>query len=156
MRTDSHGRRTVLKALGVGGVAALAGCLGDDDDSENGGETEDNGGDEGFAIPAGETIQLDGYVSHWEGVAPAEIDGEENPTLILEAGEEYTFEWTNADGIVHDLTIGDANGDMVNGLQSDEVNSEGGSATLDVTASEEMAEYFCSYHASQSGEIVVE
>ena len=38
-----HSRRTALRTLGIGGVAILAGCLGDDDDAGAGDDHEDDG-----------------------------------------------------------------------------------------------------------------
>ncbi|WP_440769238.1 plastocyanin/azurin family copper-binding protein [Natronorubrum sp. DTA28] len=147
-----HTRRTVLKAAGATTIAAVAaGCLGGDDD--NG----DDNGDDTYEIDPGTDIVVDGYNSHWEGVEPSAIDGVENPTLVLEEGEDYTIEWVNADNMAHDLQIWDDGGDVVDELATDEVAAEGDSASLDFTASSEMAAYVCSLHSgSQYADLVVE
>ncbi|GEM_PF-1182664 len=168
-QTRRFGRRTFTITLGSALAVGLAGCADDTDGPEpddDGDEPEDDGdepdddddaGDtDGYEIDAGTEIVLDGYSTHWEGLEPSEIEGEENPTLVLEAGEEYTIEWVNADGVLHDLQIWDDD-DVVDDLVSDEVEEEGESATLEFEASEEMASYVCSYHqAQQIGDLVVE
>lgn len=90
---------------------------------------------------AGE-IELEGETGGWEGVAPADIDGETNPTLSLEAGEEYTVTWTNEDEQPHNFVIEDADG---NALVSSDIIDEG-SQTVEFTATDEMAEYYCEVH----------
>ncbi|MFU8867027.1 PKD domain-containing protein [Natronococcus sp.] len=156
-----HTRRTVLKAAGASTIAvALAGCSGDDDDGSNGDDGDDGNGDDGdgeFEIEAGTEIVLDGYASHWEGVEPSEIEGEQNPTLVLEEGEEYTIEWINADGVTHDLQIWDESDDLVDDLATDSVDAEDEGDSLEFTADPEMVTYVCEYHAAnQVGDLVVE
>jgi hypothetical protein len=154
-----HTRRTVLKAAGASVfVIATAGCLGDDGDDEGGDNGDDAGGDDNeFEIDPETEIVLDGYSSHWEGIEPSEIDGEENPTLILEDGEEYTMEWINADGVDHDLQIWDDSNDLVDDLATDSISDEGEGDSLKFTASDEMTTYVCEYHdANQVGDLVVE
>ncbi|WP_394739940.1 PKD domain-containing protein [Natronococcus roseus] len=149
-----HTRRTVLKAAGASTIAiALAGCAGDDDN----GDDEENGADGEFEIEAGTEIVLDGYSSHWEGLEPSEIEGEENPTLVLEEGEEYTMEWINADGVAHDLQIWDEDDELVDDLATDSIEDEGESDSLEFTAEPEMVTYVCEYHeTNQIGDLVVE
>lgn len=154
-------RRTVLKAAGASTIAiAAAGCLGDDGDNgeDENGETEENGDGNGeFQIEAGAEIVLDGYSSHWEGVEPSEIEGENNPTLLLEEGEDYTIEWINADGVNHDLQIWDESDDLVDDLATDSIDAEGESDSLEFTADPDMTTYVCEYHSSnQVGDLVVE
>ena len=146
-------RRTVLKATGATlALALVAGCTGDDDDGGDDGGGGDAGG---FEVAPG-TVSFDGYSSHWEGVG-GDIDGERNPTLVLEDGGEYTFEWTNADNMLHDLQIWDADEDVVDDLISDETDVDGETVSLTFTASADMAYYVCSYHqVQQIGELVVE
>lgn len=149
------GRRKMLAASGAALTIGLAGCTGngDDDDDDNGFQDSD---DE-FDIAPGTTVELDGYADYWIGQAPADIENIINPTLVLEAGEEYTFEWTNADGVTHDLQIRDEAGDAVDDLVSDTVGSEGDGDSLTFEASSEMVTYICSFHpTSQVGDIVVE
>ncbi|WP_331233992.1 cupredoxin domain-containing protein [Natronorarus salvus] len=167
-QTRRFGRRSFTITLGSALAVGLAGCAdnsdGPDADGDDGNEPEDDdagnddaGDADGYEIAGGTDIVLDGYSTHWEGVEPGEIEGEENPTLVLEAGEEYTIEWINADDVLHDLQIWDDGGDVVDDLVSDEVDTEGESATLEFEASEGMANYVCNYHqAQQIGDLVVE
>ncbi|ELY54589.1 blue (type 1) copper domain-containing protein [Natronococcus amylolyticus DSM 10524] len=154
-----HTRRTVLKAAGASTIAiALAGCAGDDDNGDDNDDEENgNGADGEFEIEAGTEIVLDGYSSHWEGLEPSEIEGEENPTLVLEEGEEYTMEWINADGVTHDLQIWDEDDELVDDLATDSIDDEGESDSLEFTAEPEMVTYVCEYHeTNQIGDLVVE
>ncbi|WP_436343299.1 PKD domain-containing protein [Natronorubrum sp. FCH18a] len=146
-----HTRRTVLKAAGASTIAAVvAGCSGSDDDD---GDSDDDT----FEIDSGTEIVVHGYNSHWEGAAPDDIDDLENPTLVLEEGEQYTIEWVNGDDIAHDLQIWDADDEVVDELATEEVADEGEGATLEFTADAEMVTYVCSFHSgSQRGELVVE
>ena len=160
MTTEIDRRRFIGVTAATASAALLAGCSDDDgppaDDGDNG---DGDGADEpdGFAIDPGTEVVLDGYTQHWEGVAPAAIEGEENPTLVLEEGAEYTFEWINADNVMHDLQLRDDSGDVVNDLETDPVQEEGESATLEVTADSAIATYVCSYHVgTQSGDIAIE
>jgi plastocyanin len=141
-------------------VVAAAGCLGDDD-----GESDDNGEDDGngdnadgeFKIDPGTEVVLDGYSSHWEGVEPSDIDGEQNPTLVLEDGGDYTIEWINADGVNHDLQIWDEDDELIDDLATESISDEGEGDSLSFTADAEMATYVCEYHATnQVGDLVVE
>ena len=54
----------------------------------------------------------------------SEIEGENNPTLLLEEGEDYTIEWINADGVNHDLQIWDESDDLVDDLATDSIDAE--------------------------------
>ena len=151
-------RRTVVKTTGAAiATALIAGCLGGDDDGDDGngdGNGSGNGNDE-FAIDSGTDVVLDGYASHWEGVEPSAIDGVENPTLVLEEGGEYTFEWINADGMAHDLQLQDDGGDALE--STDEIDAEGEGATLEFTADADMVTYICTLHPNnQVGDLVVE
>ncbi|NGM68201.1 PKD domain-containing protein [Natronolimnobius sp. AArcel1] len=142
-------------------TAVVAGCLGDDDD-ETAADTGDDGtdtdaGSNGIEIEAGTEIVFDGYTHHWAGLEPDAIAGDENPTLILEEGGEYTMEWINADGVTHDLQIWDESDDVVDDLATDSINEEGDSDSLEFTAESEMVTYVCSYHVgTQVGDLVVE
>lgn len=95
-------------------------------------------------------IALEGETAGWQGISPADIEGETNPTLSLEPGEDYVVEWTNADGMGHNFAIVDGSGEEL--LASDIITD--GSQTVEFTASEEMAEYFCQPHPqSMRGDI---
>ncbi|WP_306055655.1 CHRD domain-containing protein [Natronococcus wangiae] len=95
-------------------------------------------------------IELAGSTGGWEGVAPAEIEGEENPTLTLEPGEEYTVTWANEDGQPHNFVIETEDDEH---LVETEIISEG-NQTVEFTATEDMAEYYCEVHPdSMQGDI---
>lgn len=158
-----HTRRTLLKAAGASTFAiAVAGCLGSDDNDNDGDDGNDDGNNDagavdGFEIDAGTEIEFDGYTQYWEGLEPADIAGEQNPTLVLEEGGEYTMTWINADGVTHDLQIWDDNGDLVDDLATESIGAEGDSDSLEFEATAEMTTYICQYHTgSQVGDIVVE
>ena len=167
-------RRTVLTACAPG-AASLAGSgnpLSDSGDSGSNGtsddETNDTMGDETTSTNTngttgnessggtGEssTIQLGGESQGWTGQEPEAISGETNPTLELQVGETYEIVWENLDGAEHELILVDENGEEVEA--SDESESEGETVSLEFTAGEELAEYFCEYHPdAMRGEIEV-
>lgn len=95
-------------------------------------------------------IELEAYAGGWEGVIhrgppdpPGDkIEGETNPTLTFEKGVDYTITWTNEDGQPHNFVIEDIDGEEI--VQT-EVISEG-SQTVEFTATEVMAEYYCEVH----------
>ncbi|MFC7007935.1 cupredoxin domain-containing protein [Halalkalicoccus salilacus] len=119
--TTRFSRRKVLITAGAIGVGAAAG---------------------GFASAQqeqGQEFQLEGETSGWVGSG-----GETNPTLSLQAGTDYTVTWENTDGAIHDFAIRDSNGETL--VQSDPINEEGATQTVEFTASEDMATYLCTYH----------
>lgn len=100
----------------------------------------------------GQEIQLVGMIEAWEGVAPADIEGQTNPTLALTAGQDYTVTWENGDGAPHNFAIRDSNGENV--IASDIMGEEGETQSVQFTASEEMAQYVCEVHpSSMVGEV---
>jgi hypothetical protein len=111
---------------------------GDGDNGEDGGDND--------TIDPGTTIEVDGVVGGWKGVSPSGIEGKTNPTLSLEAGEEYTVEWTNADGVPHDFVIQDSERNEIVGTEI--VLEKGVTTPLMFTASSEMARYICTVHPS--------
>ncbi len=149
-------RKTMKLAGAAAATAVVAGCS-DDDDGNGNGDDNGNGDAEAIEIEAGETIEFEGLTAGWVGVAPSSIEGEENPTLALEAGEDYEMGWNEGDGSGHNIEIRDDGGDVVDDLSTD-VESEGGDDQfLDFTAEEEMAEYVCEPHAgTMVGELQVE
>ena len=150
---DNTTRRTFILTSSAVITAGLAGCIGDDDNENNG----DADGPDQFEIDPGTTVVLDGYASHWEGVQPSDIEEVDNPTLVLEEGGEYEFEWINADGMTHDLQIWDESNNVVDDLTTDATGDEGEGFTLEFTASSEMTTYVCSFHrTNQIGDLVVE
>ncbi|QLG29654.1 twin-arginine translocation signal domain-containing protein (plasmid) [Halorarum halophilum] len=123
------------------GTDGGGGGTGTGDGGGGGGGNGGGGGGNGGGASAYEFL---GRVEAWIGQSPAAIEGQENPTLQLQAGQEYEVTWINDDGVPHDFTIQDADG---NNLQQTELLSEeGASATLTFTASEEMAQYICTVH----------
>ena len=151
-------RRDLLRLAGASTVVFLAGC-GNDDEADPDDEDEDEpdeAADEDWA--AVDEFYFDGQVSHWGGIEPAFLEGEENPTITLIEGQEYDFRWVNADGILHNLEIRDEDGEIIEDYQSDDVEEEGEETTLEgVTATEEMTTYICTYHEStQVGDITIE
>lgn len=142
---EQHNRRWFLKASGATlATAAFAGCIGDDDDADP---------DEWEGV---DRIVLRGYQSHWEGVEPSHIEGDQNPTLVLFEGQEYTFEWINGDGLRHDLQIFDADNNLVEDYASEVLDNAEESTTMQVTATPAMARYICTFHsATQVGDIEI-
>ncbi|WP_246308091.1 cupredoxin domain-containing protein [Halorarum salinum] len=108
--------------------------------------TAEDGGDgtEGTGTEGSADFGLGGDAQAWEGQAPADIEGEGNPTLTLEAGTAYALVWENLDGIQHGFAIEDRNGEDL--LATDLVGEQGATQTVEFTASEEMAEYHCQVH----------
>ncbi|GAB3041336.1 PQQ-dependent sugar dehydrogenase [Natronobiforma cellulositropha] len=89
-------------------------------------------------------FELGGESSRWVGQAPDEIEGEDNPTLVLEEGETYEVVWENLDGIGHNFVIIDDEGDQL--VSTDIVTGEGETQAVEFEADEEMAEYYCEPH----------
>lgn len=147
-RESTLSRRTLVKATGAAAATAVvAGCNGNDDDDE----------DAEFEIDPGTEVVFLGEDT-WIGSEPAEIDGESNPTLVLEEGEEYTFTWEQGDGRAHNLEIRDDAGDPVDGLASEVTDSpeDDDDLPLEFEASDDMTTYRCQPHPSMEGQIVVE
>ncbi|WP_380680849.1 DUF7133 domain-containing protein [Salinigranum sp. GCM10025319] len=118
---------------------------GDGDDG-----SDDGGDDTPEAIPAGTTIEFDTPSNEiFAATAPSSISGTDNPTLTLEEGAEYTVEWTNTNGSIHNFQIMDtdetgATDGVIAG--TDLVQTQGESASVTFTASTEMVRYRCQPH----------
>lgn len=127
-------RRTMLKIAGAtGAVVGLGGVS---------------------MAQQGADFQLEGVTSGWVGQAPDEIEGETNPTLDVVAGEEYVVEWTNGDGAGHNFAIENDAGEVV--FESDIMDDEGETQTVEFTVEEDFAEYFCQPHSgSMRGTLAV-
>ncbi|OVE84145.1 cupredoxin domain-containing protein [Natronolimnobius baerhuensis] len=89
-------------------------------------------------------IVLEGRTTGWVGVEPDDIDGERNPTLELEAGTEYVLVWENEDGVGHNFVIEDDDGENL--VETEIISGSGETQTVEFTAEEGMAEYYCAPH----------
>src|SRR6056297_1401736 len=136
MAQDEHiSRRRMLQLTGVAASTALvAGCGGGGGNGGNGGN---GGGGGGIEIEPGTAIEFDGQTSGWEGLAPSAIEGEVNPTLVLQEGETYEIGWTVGDGAQHNIEIRKESDEVVDGLQT-EVVTEPEDQWLEFEASPEM------------------
>ncbi|WP_081655483.1 PQQ-dependent sugar dehydrogenase [Halopiger goleimassiliensis] len=122
----------------------------DQDDAAADGSDQDAPADDG----AGEFV-FNGVIPGWFGMEPAEIDGTENPTLELTAGETYRFTWENGDGQPHNVVILDANDDILE--RTAIVRELGETQTLEFEATPEMDRYVCEVHpGTMTGRIRVE
>lgn len=100
----------------------------------------------------GSEFALDGDSDGWMGTAPEAISGETNPTLQVQAGETYTFTWTNVDGSPHNVVIADADGNAIE--RTAIIETEGETQSLEFEATAEMSTYYCEVHSdSMRGEI---
>lgn len=147
--------------------ALLAGCMrgGPRGGGPRGGGPRDGGPDDdgtggdgnGVQIDPGTGIEFSAQTSHWEGLAPSSIEGAENPTLVLQEGEDYTIGWTEGDGGSHNIEIRDENDEVVDGLSTDVVSEPDENQILELTASGEMARYVCAPHANtMRGELQID
>lgn len=136
-----------MRLTGATAVSTLlAGCMrggprdgGPDDDGTGG-----DGG--GVQIDPRTDIEFSAQNSHWEGLAPSSIEGAENPTLVLQEGEDYTVGWTEGDGGGHNIEIRDENDEVVDDLSTEVVSEPDEDQILEITASSEMAQYICAPH----------
>ncbi|ELY98335.1 blue (type 1) copper domain-containing protein, partial [Natrialba chahannaoensis JCM 10990] len=162
---NSTTRRTILKVSGaVGATAFLAGCAddnGNDDENDDDDPAPDENDNDEADVEDWEDvdeIMLDGITSGWVGMEPDVIADEENPTLVLFEGESYDITWENGDGAQHNIEIVDEDDEVVDDLETDNMDEEGETQTLEVDeVTDEMAEYVCRPHETQMrGEIDVQ
>lgn len=140
----------------------LAGCMrggprdgGPRDGGPGDGGNDGDGGE--VEIEPGTDIEFSAQTSHWEGLAPSSIEGAENPTLILQEGEDYTIGWTQGDGGGHNIEIRDENDAVVDNLSTEVVSDPDEDQILAITASSEMALYVCDPHENtMRGDIRIE
>jgi len=100
-------------------------------------------------------ILLGGQTQHWFGLGPESIRGTENPDLELEAGTTYRFVWMNLDGAPHEPVVEDADGNVLASTAPARV--PGVTRTVTFEATEEMVEYYCTFHPnSMRGAVQVE
>ncbi|ELY75346.1 plastocyanin/azurin family copper-binding protein [Natrinema pallidum] len=144
----------MLQLTGVAASTAfIAGCggggNGNGNGNGNGGGGGNGGGSGGYEIEPGTTIDFSGETSHWEGLAPSAIEGEENPTLILQEGEDYTIGWSEGNGQPHNMEIRNENDEVIGDLSTEVVSEPDESQMLDITASSDMYQYVCQPHEAQ-------
>jgi len=135
-------RKTMKLAGAAAATAVVAGCSDDD----NGDDGDDEA--ESFDIEPGTDIELDGQTGGWVGIAPSEIEGVENPTLVLEEGGDYEIGWSEGDGQGHNIEIRDGDDAVVDNLSTDIVDEPDDDQWLEFTADAEMADYVCEPHAN--------
>ncbi|WP_290809984.1 twin-arginine translocation signal domain-containing protein [Halovivax sp.] len=156
-RNNPVSRRTALKLTGAAAsVAVLAGCSGNGADADDTNGDGGNGGGDEFEIAAGESILLEGITGGWEG-ADGDYEGVQNPTFVLEDGEDYEIGWVQGDGGSHNVELWDENEEMVDGYGTDLTDDPGDDGDfLEFTATDEIAYYRCNPHPDMQGEIRVE
>lgn len=142
-QTDSYRRRAVLLA-GAAGAASLAGC----GDPFGAYDSQDAGGQNETLTPRlqGEAviIRLAARDGQWDGIGPSGIEGDDNPTLTMNDGEDYVIVWENLDGDRHQFALLDSQG---NEIASTEPSTEYGRIrSVEVIATEDIAEYYCPFH----------
>lgn len=125
---ESVTRRTFIRATGA--TAAGAAGVATSDDAAAKQETQ--------------TYRFGGEVAGWQGRAPPEIEGEVNPTIELEAGQEYEFWFENIDGAPHNIALQDSEGNVI--VRSDNITQEGATASVTFTATPQMVQYICTIH----------
>ena len=137
---DDRGRRTFLKSsallVGAAGMAGTAGLAQAQDDVV-------------------ETFELEGNTPGWVWVAPAEIEGETNPTLEFdEEGGRYRVRWENGDGDPHNFVIRDADGNNL--VESEMLMSAGDTDEVEFEATTDMVVYLCEPHPGRMrGDVMV-
>ncbi|UTF52256.1 cupredoxin domain-containing protein [Natronosalvus rutilus] len=107
------------------------------------GADEDESASDGAGSDEGD-FRLLGNAAAWMGDAPDAIADTENPPLELEEGTEYVLVWENVDGQQHNFAIEDENGENL--LASELMGEDGATQTVEFTATEAMAEYYCQVH----------
>lgn len=137
--TDDGGagvtRRGFVSAAAVGATAAGA---------ASGGVSAATAAGTDLGRAQAQSYRFGGEVQAWRGRAPSAIEGEQNPTLELEAGQRYEVVWENLDGQPHDFTIQNDGG--TNLAATDLVQQQGETASLTFTATPEMTQYICTVH----------
>ncbi|MFP8951645.1 hypothetical protein ACLI4Z_01555 [Natrialbaceae archaeon A-arb3/5] len=119
-------------------------------------ESDEDEDEDGAVIEPGSDIVLDGLTAGWEGLQPAAIEGEENPTLVLEADEQYTIGWIEGDGAIHNIELRDEDGGVVDDLQTEYTDEPGADQFIEFVARDEMAQYVCGPHETvMAGDIEV-
>lgn len=98
------------------------------------------------------TFELEMTTDGWVGQSPSAIAGKTNPTLELEAGNEYTIEWTNTTDVRHNLVIMDEDR---NAITRSDYLLKGETQTVTFTAEPDHSKYLCEDHMGESGTLKV-
>jgi plastocyanin len=131
-------RRSFLRIAGAtGAVGATAGAAG-----STAGATD--GSLVGTASTQAETYRFGGEVLAWTGRAPSAIEGEENPTMELEAGQQYEVVWENVDGQPHNFALQNEAGETL--ASTETMSEQGATRSLTFTATPAMTTYICTVH----------
>ena len=156
-------RRNVLKALGATGALAAFGGV------ASAQETTQRGGGGQIQIQ-GTPIFLGAQVEYWYGLYPGQqqdgggggnqstlnLQGQENPTLNLQSGQQYTVVWINMDGQPHNFAVLDGNGNPIENTRSTIIDQQGATQAVTFTANQQMAEYYCEVHPqSMRGQVQI-
>lgn len=97
-------------------------------------------------------IRLGAHVEGFRGESPARIQGETNPTLRFNPGQDYEITVENLDGVVHSFAIVNSQDEV---LKQTEVFSETGTTrTVNVTANQRMANYRCLVHPNTESGVI--
>lgn len=154
---DPVSRRTAVRTAAVACAAGLAGCgapgsdpteegtppVDDEEHDPEGDPDEEHDLDEEEWSGVTE-ITLEAYDEGWEGVEPEVIEGDLNPTFLLEDGVEYEVSFEIGDDEPHNLAF-EAGGEEVL-TATETVEGEGEGASLQVEASEDLERYVCEVH----------
>lgn len=148
-RPDHEVRMNIARA----GVVGASEAGDESEQGEAGGESEDESEQQARVQAA--SIELGGETEGWVGRSPSDIEGEQNPTLSLTPGEFYEVTWENLDGQPHNFMIFDEDDTPI--VQSDAMNEQGETQTVEFEATEEMVGYLCGFHpSSMRGEVELE
>jgi len=113
----------------------------------------------GSATAQAQTFELELTQEGFVGRSPPSIEGEANPTLEVEAGQNYAIQWTNSynpesEGIParHNLVVTTSDGVVRRG---EYVFETGQTRTIQFQAQSGLSEYFCEEHMGEGGEFNV-
>ena len=166
MQTELVRRRRVLIGTGAIFASAMAGCLGDDDDEENG---EDDRSPEEIAVDwvsAADNVDDEGDIADMTGEDAVQVDhgetGEQGnyvsePGIVrVDSGTEITYVWVSSG---HSLTELDGEGATITDWEDNDDDVEGEAFEHTVTFEETgVALWECVPHRAQNhrGAVIVE
>ena len=102
-----------------------------------------------------ETIRLAITKEGWVGQAPAEIEGQTNPTLQLQPGQTYRVRWTNRTRRRQNFALMSQYPDGPPVLRSAFLSKRGATQTVTFTAKREMTAYVSETQLNAVGQVVV-